>query len=138
MRWNIAMPMGSISAGYIGSTIGRPAGVVRSSALESCGSFGNFIPSYGHGSSKWTSVPERNLALAPWGSFVQIGAWNSWISGSRWKKKQRNSQKIVRNVAEVYHVKRYSKHRLCNTTKALGRGNPTETPTKGGQNAKKK
>lgn len=42
----------------------------------------------------------------------------------RLKKKQRNSLKIMRNVAEVYHVKRYSKQRLCNTTKALVRGEP--------------
>ena len=30
----------------------------------------------------------------------------------------------MRNVAEVYYVKRYRKHRLCNTTKTLVRGNP--------------
>ena len=124
MRWNIAMPMGSISAGYIGSTTGRPAGAVRSSVSESCGNSGNFILNFGHGCLLWISGQERNLAPAPWGSFVQTGAWSSWISGLRLKKKRRSSRKIMRNVAEVYHVKRYSKQRLCNTTKALVRGNP--------------
>ena len=68
--------------------------------------------------------PLSNLDAKLRVSFVQTGVWNSWISGLRRKKKQRNSRKIVRNVAEVYHVKRYSKQRLCNTTKALVRGTP--------------
>ena len=122
------MPVALISAGYIGSTTGRPAGAVRSSALESCGSSGNFIRSFGHGCFPWISGQGHNLALVPWGSFVQTGAWNSWISGLQLKKKQRSNREIMRNVAEVYHVnrysKRYSKQRLCNTTKALVRGEP--------------
>ena len=122
------MPVALISAGYIGSTIGRPAGAVRFSASESCGNSGNFILNFGHGCLPWISGHGRNLVPALWGSFVQTGVWNSWISGLRRKKKQRNSRKIVRNVAEVYYVKRYSKRyskqRLCNTTKALVRGNP--------------
>ena len=118
------MPVGLTSAACIGSTTGRPAGAVRSSALESCGSSGNFIRSFGHGCFPWISGQGHNLAPAPWGSFVQTGAWSSWISGLRLKKKQRSILKIMRNVARVYRVKRYSKQRLCNTTKALVRGEP--------------
>ena len=118
------MPVALISAACIGSTIEHPAGVVRSNALESCGNSGNFIPSFGHGCLPWISEQGHNLAPAPWGSFGQTGAWSSWISGLRLRKKQQSSWKIMRNVAEVYHVKRYSKQRLCNTTKALVRGNP--------------
>ena len=118
------MPVALISAACIGSTNGHPAGAARSNALESCGSSGNFIPSFGHVCLPWISGQEHSLAPAPWGSFSQTGAWNSWISGLRLKKKQRSSREIMRNVAEVYHVKRYSKQRLCNTTKALVRGTP--------------
>ena len=118
------MPVALISVGYIGSAIEHPAGAVRSSASENCGSSGSFILSFGRSCLPWISGQERNLAPAPWGSFVQTGAWSSWISGLQLKKKRRSSRKIMRNVAEVYHVKRYSKHRLCNTTKALVRGNP--------------
>ena len=35
------MTVALISAGYIGSTIGHPAGADRSSALEDCGSYGS-------------------------------------------------------------------------------------------------
>ena len=118
------MPVGLTSAACIGSTIGRPAGAVRSSVSESCGNSGNFILSFGHSCLPWISGQERNLAPAPWDSFGQTGAWSSWISGLQLKKRQRRSWKIMRNVAEVYHVKRYSKQRLCNTTKARVRGEP--------------
>ena len=118
------MPVALISAVYIGSTTGRPAGAVRSSVSESCGNSDSFILSFGHGCLPWISRQGHNLAPAPWGSFVQTGAWSSWISGLQLKKKRRSSLKIMRNVAEVYHVKRYSKQRLCNTTKALVRGEP--------------
>ena len=123
-RWNTAMPVALISAVCIGSTIGHPAGAVRSSALENCGNSDSFTPSFGHGCLPWISGQGHNLAPVPWGSFVQTGAWSSWISGLRLKKKRWSSREIMRNVAEVYYVKRYSKHRLCNTTKALVRGNP--------------
>ena len=123
-RWSIAMPVGLTSAACIGSTIGRPAGAVRSSVSESCGNSGNFILSFGHSCLPWISGQEHSLAPAPWDSFGQTGAWSSWISGLQLKKRQRRSWKIMRNVAEVYHVKRYSKQRLCNTTKALVRGEP--------------
>ena len=118
------MPVGLTSAACIGSTIGRPAGAVRSSVSESCGNSGNFILSFGHSCLPWISGQEHSLAPAPWDSFGQTGAWSSWISGLQLKKRQRRSWKIMRNVAEVYHVKRYSKQRLCNTTKALVRGEP--------------
>lgn len=85
---------------------------------------GNFILSFGHSCLPWISGQEHSLAPAPWDSFGQTGAWSSWISGLQLKKRQRRSWKIMRNVAEVYHVKRYSKQRLCNTTKALVRGEP--------------
>lgn len=59
------MPVALISAVCISSITGRPDGAARSSALESCGSFGNFILSFGHGCLPWISGQGRNLAPAP-------------------------------------------------------------------------